>query len=88
MSTRWHYAKEREVFGTPIAQKQSIAFGLAEMAIEIEAIRLLVWEAAWLLDAGKDAAVSRLSGADRGVGPGDDGHRPRRPVPRRARLHP
>jgi alkylation response protein AidB-like acyl-CoA dehydrogenase len=50
------YAKEREVFGTPIAQKQSIAFGLAEMAIEIEAIRLLVWEAAWLLDAGKDAA--------------------------------
>ncbi len=50
------YAKEREVFGTPIAQKQSIAFGLAEMAIELEAIRLLVWEAAWLLDAGKDAA--------------------------------
>jgi len=50
------YAKEREVFGTPIAQKQSIAFGLAEMAIEIEAIRLLVWEAAWLIDAGKDAA--------------------------------
>ena len=29
---------------------------LAEMAIEIEAIRLLVWEAAWLLDGGKDAA--------------------------------
>jgi alkylation response protein AidB-like acyl-CoA dehydrogenase len=50
------YAKEREVFGTPIAQKQSIAFGLAEMAIDIEAIRLLVWEAAWLLDAGRDAA--------------------------------
>jgi alkylation response protein AidB-like acyl-CoA dehydrogenase len=50
------YAKEREVFGTPIAQKQSIAFGLAEMAIEIEAIRLLVWEAAWLIDSGKDAA--------------------------------
>jgi alkylation response protein AidB-like acyl-CoA dehydrogenase len=50
------YAKEREVFGKPIGQKQSIAFGLAEMAIEIEAIRLLVWEAAWLLDAGKDAA--------------------------------
>ena len=60
------YAKEREVFGTPIAQKQSIAFGLAEMAIEIEAIRLLVWEAAWLLDAGKDAAKAAylaLSGA-------------------------
>lgn len=48
------YAKEREVWGTPIAQKQSIAFMLAEMAIEIEAIRLMVWEAAWKLDTGKD----------------------------------
>jgi alkylation response protein AidB-like acyl-CoA dehydrogenase len=60
------YAKEREVFGKPIAQKQSIAFGLAEMAIEIEAIRLLVWEAAWMLDAGKDAskaAYLALTGA-------------------------
>jgi alkylation response protein AidB-like acyl-CoA dehydrogenase len=49
------YAKEREVWGVPIAQKQSIAFMLAEMAIEVEAVRLLVWEAAWRLDAGKDA---------------------------------
>lgn len=60
------YAKDRIVFGTPVAQKQSIAFGLAEMAIEIEAIRLLVWEAAWLLDAGKDAsqaAYLALTGA-------------------------
>jgi len=50
------YAKDRTVFGVPIAQKQSIAFTLAEMATDIEAIRLLVWEAAWLLDQGKDAA--------------------------------
>lgn len=50
------YAKEREVWGVPIAQKQSIAFMLAEMAIEIESIRMLVWEAAWLLDAGRDAS--------------------------------
>lgn len=50
------YAKEREVWGVPIAQKQSIAFMLAEMATEIEAIRLLIWEAAWMLDAGKDVA--------------------------------
>jgi len=60
------YAKDRIVFGTPVAQKQSIAFGLAEMAIEIEAIRLLVWEAAWLLDAGQDAsraAYLALTGA-------------------------
>jgi alkylation response protein AidB-like acyl-CoA dehydrogenase len=53
------YAKEREAFDVPIAQKQSIAFMMAEMATEIEAVRLLVWEAAWQLDAGKkDAARS------------------------------
>jgi acyl-CoA dehydrogenase len=52
------YAKEREVWGTPIAQKQSIAFMLAEMAMEIESNRLLVWEAAWKLDAGEDAIKS------------------------------
>ena len=61
------YAKEREAFGSPIAQKQSIAFMLAEMATEIEAIRLLVWEAAWKLDEGKEdaahAAYIALSGA-------------------------
>ncbi len=51
------YAKEREAFDVPIAQKQSIAFMLAEMATEIEAVRLLVWEAAWQLDAGKDEAA-------------------------------
>jgi alkylation response protein AidB-like acyl-CoA dehydrogenase len=49
------YAKDRVAFGGPIAQKQSIAFALAEMAIEVESTRLLVWEAAWMLDAGKDA---------------------------------
>jgi alkylation response protein AidB-like acyl-CoA dehydrogenase len=50
------YAKEREVWGKPIAQKQSIAFMLAEMAIEIDAIRMLVWEAAWQLDQNKQDA--------------------------------
>jgi len=50
------YAKEREAFGEPIGHKQAIAFMLAEMATEIEAIRLMVWEAAWKLDAGQDAA--------------------------------
>jgi alkylation response protein AidB-like acyl-CoA dehydrogenase len=49
------YAKEREAFGEPIASRQAIAFMLAEMAIEIEATRLMVWEAAWLLDQGQDA---------------------------------
>ncbi len=54
------YAKEREVMGIPIAQKQSIAFMLAEMATDIEAIRLLAWEAAWLLDEGRDAGQAAL----------------------------
>jgi len=50
------YAKEREVFGVKVAQKQAIAFMLAEMRTEIEAIRLLTWEAAWKLDTGRDDA--------------------------------
>ncbi|MBI5666430.1 MAG: acyl-CoA dehydrogenase family protein [Chloroflexi bacterium] len=50
------YAKQRVQFGKPIAQNQSIAFMLAEAAIEIDAARLLVWEAAWKLDQGEDAA--------------------------------
>jgi acyl-CoA dehydrogenase len=49
------YAKERKAFGVAIAQKQAIAFILAEMAIEVDATRLLLWEAAWMLDQGKDA---------------------------------
>ena len=49
------YAKERKAFGVAIAQKQAIAFMLAEMAIEIDATRLLTWEAAWKLDRGEDA---------------------------------
>lgn len=51
-----NYAKEREAFGVKIAQKQAIAFFLAEMATEMEAIRLLTWEAAWKLDNNKDEA--------------------------------
>lgn len=49
------YAKEREQFGAPIATKQAIAFMLAECAIEVDATRLMVWEAAWKLDQGQDA---------------------------------
>jgi alkylation response protein AidB-like acyl-CoA dehydrogenase len=51
-----NYAKDRDVFGVKVAQKQAIAFMLAEMATEIEAIRVLTWEAAWLLDKGKEDA--------------------------------
>jgi alkylation response protein AidB-like acyl-CoA dehydrogenase len=49
------YAKERTAFGEPIAQRQAIAFMLAEMALEVDAARLLVWEAAWHLDKGEKA---------------------------------
>lgn len=49
------YAKNRIQFGEPIAHRQSIAFMLAEMAIDIDAARLMVWEAAWQLDQGRDA---------------------------------
>ncbi len=48
------YAKNRVQFGEAIARRQSIAFLLAEMAIEVDAARLMVWEAAWKLDLGMD----------------------------------
>lgn len=54
------YAKQRETFGRPIAQYQSIAFMLAEMAIEIDAARLMAWEAAWTLDQNKDATQTAV----------------------------
>jgi alkylation response protein AidB-like acyl-CoA dehydrogenase len=53
-----NYAKEREAFGVKIAQKQAVAFMLAEMRTEIEASRLLTWEAAWKLDQGKGDAFT------------------------------
>jgi alkylation response protein AidB-like acyl-CoA dehydrogenase len=59
------YAKERRAFGTAIAQKQAIAFMLADMALEIDAARLLTWEAAWKIDAGLDTPQGELSGATR-----------------------
>ncbi len=49
------YAKERIAFGEPIASRQSVAFTLAEMAMEIDAIRLMAWKSAWMLDKGMDA---------------------------------
>jgi acyl-CoA dehydrogenase len=49
------YARDRRAFGQAIAQKQAIAFMLAEMAMEVDAMRLLVWEAAWRLDRHEDA---------------------------------
>jgi alkylation response protein AidB-like acyl-CoA dehydrogenase len=62
-----NYAKEREAFGVKIAQKQAIAFMLAEMRTEIEAIRLLAWEAAWKLDQGKEDAFNEAYLASTGA---------------------
>ena len=51
------YAREREAFGKPILARQGISFKLADMAMEIEAARLLVWRACAALDAGEDAGL-------------------------------
>ena len=51
------YAKERVQFGQPIAMHQGVNFLVADMATEIEAARLLVWQAAWLHDQGKRATL-------------------------------
>jgi acyl-CoA dehydrogenase len=46
------YAKERVTFDVPIAMHQGVNFLVADMAAEIEAARLLTWQAAWMLDSG------------------------------------
>ncbi len=50
-----NYAKERVQFGEPIASKQSVAFMIAEMAYEVDAMRLMTWKAASAFEAGNDA---------------------------------
>jgi alkylation response protein AidB-like acyl-CoA dehydrogenase len=58
------YTQEREQFGRSISDFQAVQFQLAEMAVEIEATRLLVYNAARLKDAGKpfvkEAAIAKL----------------------------
>jgi acyl-CoA dehydrogenase len=51
------YAKERRQFGKAIAELQAIQFMLADIASDVEAARLLVWKAAWLLDQGRRATL-------------------------------
>src|SRR5205085_3455339 len=48
------YAKEREQFGKKIIENQAIAFALADMKMEIDCARLLVWRASWMGRTGKD----------------------------------
>jgi len=47
------FARQREAFGGPIVDLQAIQFMFADMAIQIEAARLLTYQAAWLVDQGR-----------------------------------
>ncbi|HEY3174587.1 MAG TPA: acyl-CoA dehydrogenase family protein [Candidatus Polarisedimenticolia bacterium] len=62
------YAQERRTFGVPIASHQAVSFMIAEMAMSIEAARLLVWQAALTIDRGerntKQAAMAKAFAAD------------------------
>jgi acyl-CoA dehydrogenase len=62
------YAKTRVQFGKPIAVFQNTAFKIAQMAMEINAARHLVWHAAWLMDqgkpCGKESAMAKCFGSD------------------------
>jgi alkylation response protein AidB-like acyl-CoA dehydrogenase len=55
MNLATQYAKDRKQFGRPIGTNQAIAHMLADMHTEVEAARSLMWRAAWLVSAGKDA---------------------------------
>jgi alkylation response protein AidB-like acyl-CoA dehydrogenase len=62
------YAKEREQFGKPIAQHQAVAFRLADMALRVDAARLLTWRAAEMIDRGErvttEAAMAKLAASE------------------------
>ncbi|HET7527842.1 MAG TPA: acyl-CoA dehydrogenase family protein [Burkholderiaceae bacterium] len=62
------YSKERRAFGRPIFEHQAVQFKLAEMAMQIEAARQLIWHAAALKDAGrpclKEAAMAKLNASE------------------------
>ncbi|MGQ9673285.1 MAG: acyl-CoA dehydrogenase family protein [Candidatus Aminicenantales bacterium] len=62
------YAKTRTQFGKPIATFQNTSFKIAQIAMEINAARLLVWHSAWLMDqgkpCGKESAMAKCFGSD------------------------
>ena len=69
--TALQYSKERKQFGRPIFDFQAVNFMLADMAMQIEAARLMVYKAAWLKDAGlpygKEAAMAKTIASDTAV---------------------
>ncbi|MES9750553.1 acyl-CoA dehydrogenase AcdA [Bacillus wiedmannii] len=68
LDTSVEYARERHQFGKPIAAQQGIGFKLADMATDVEAARLLTYQAAWLesegLPYGKESAMSKVFAGD------------------------
>ena len=62
------YATERVQFGRPIAEHQAVAFRLADMALRVDAARLLTWRAATMLDRGErastEAAMAKLHASE------------------------
>jgi acyl-CoA dehydrogenase len=68
LETAINYSKERIQFGKPIAAQQAIQFMLADMAIKVEAARMLCWKAAWLHDNKlpntKEAAIAKCFAGD------------------------
>ncbi len=71
------YVNEREAFGEPISHRQSVAFAVSNMAIELHGMKLLTWRAASLADADQPfaeaAAVARRLCADKGMEIGSNG---------------
>ena len=71
------YVKERHAFGEPIAHRQSVAFAVSDIAIELEGLRLATYRAASLADQGKPfaraAAVARQLATDKGMQIGSEG---------------
>lgn len=71
------YIKEREAFGEPIAHRQSVAFMCANIAIELDGLRLITWRGAARAEQGlpfiREAALAKRLGTDKGMQIGLDG---------------
>jgi short-chain 2-methylacyl-CoA dehydrogenase len=57
------YALERHTFGAPIGSRQAVAFSLSDVAVSVEAARLLTYKAAWLRDSGRSSAEIKQAAA-------------------------
>jgi alkylation response protein AidB-like acyl-CoA dehydrogenase len=71
------YVKERQAFGEPIAHRQAVAFMCANIAIELDGLRLITWRGAARADQGlpfaREAALAKRLGTDKGMQIGLDG---------------